>query len=233
MLGFSYMLLTLMTVIFLCGIGLTAIYKTSINQKKDSSILIIGLIAWQLFIVLMSKTGILESYDFPPRFALAFIFPTFIFTGIFLYRNRNKKWIKSIPEHWIVYFQSFRILVEIIFVFSVSAGILNPEVTIEGYNYDMVFAATAPIIGLLVYSLKILPRKIVLIWNFIGVAVLISVIVVFMTSIYKPEMYGSSLPILPLDAMTYPYNLVAAFLMPTAVFLHILSIIQLTRKNNN
>ena len=111
-------------------------------------------------------------------------------------------------------------------MFSVAKGILNYHVTIEGYNFDMVFAFTAPIIGFLVYTKKVVPRKTILVWNYLGLTILASVIFLFLTSVYQPGIYGSEVPLIPLASLTYPYVLVAGFLMPTAVFLHILSIIQ-------
>tara|TARA_B110000967_G_scaffold205226_1_gene249314 strand:+ start:6809 stop:7276 length:468 start_codon:yes stop_codon:yes gene_type:complete len=155
--------LTLLTILFLVIIGNKAINDSSINSKKDKTLLILALFVWQIFIFRLSSTDFLKSYDFPPRFAIAFIIPSFIFTGIFLYRSRNKNWIKSIPEQWIIYFQSFRILVEILFVFSVVQGIFNYQVTIEGYNFDMIFAFTAPIIAFLVYNKNVLSRKILIV----------------------------------------------------------------------
>lgn len=226
----AYITLTLVTIAYLIFIGTKAINSTSSNLKKDKFTLIFSLLAWQIFILCVSLTTWIKSYDFPPRFAVAFIVPSFIFIGVFLYTNRHKKWIESIPEHWIVYFQSFRILVELLFVFSVAQGVFNYHVSIEGYNFDMVFAFTAPVIAFIVYNLKLLSRKVIIIWNYIGLAVLASVIFVFITSVYMPQFYGSKIPLLPLEAFTYPYVLIAGFLMPTAVFLHVLSIIQLTRK---
>lgn len=225
----AYIGLTILTIIFLVIIGFKAINETSTNPKKDKKVLFSALLLWQLFILIVSLTGFVKSYDFPPRFAIAFIIPSFVFTGVFLNKNRNKKWIKSIPEHWIVYFQSFRILVEILFVFTVAKGILNTEVSIEGYNFDMVFAFTAPIIAYLVYHKKVLSKNVVLVWNYIGLAVLASVIFVFLSSIYNPQIFGSEQPLLPLESMNYPYVLIAGFLMPVAVFLHVLSIIQLKK----
>ena len=212
---------------FLILIGYKGINEASSHAKRDKLKLIFGLLLWQVFILSIGLTGVLKSYTFPPIFPLTLIVPSFVFIGLFLYRNRNRKWIKSIPEHWIIYFQSFRILVEILFVFSLAEGIVNYQVTIEGYNFDMVFAFTAPFIAFLVYGKKVLSRKFILIWNYLGLAVLLSVIILFMTSIYTPEIYGSKLPLLPLESMTYPYMLIAGFLMPTAVFLHVLSILQL------
>ena len=223
----AYIGLTVLTTLFLILIGSRAINESSSNSTVAKRILILALWIWQVFIFAVSSTDILKSYEFPPRFAIVFIVPSFIFIGVFLYRNRNKKWIKSIPEHWIIYFQSFRILVEILFVLSVAEGIFNYQVTIEGYNFDMIIAVLAPVLAFLVYHKKILPRKTILIWNYLGLFVLASVIFLFLTSIYRPEIYGSEMPLLPLESMTYPYVLIAAFLMPAAVFLHILSIMQL------
>lgn len=231
LLKLGYIALTLLTILFLLFIGFKAINTSSPNPKKDKIILIFGLAFWQVFILFLSSTNILQSYEFPPRFAIAFIIPSFIFTGTFLYQNRNKNWIQEIPEHWIIYFQSYRILVETLFVFSVAQGILNYHVTIEGYNFDMIFAITAPIIAFAVYTKKWLSKKILLIWNYVGLGVIASIIFLFLTVVYKPEIYGSDIPLLPLEALSYPYVLIAGFLMPVAVFLHVLSIIQLRTKN--
>jgi hypothetical protein len=222
----AYLILTAITVVFLIIIGFRAIENSSSRIKKDKLILVLGLLLWQLFIFIVSSTDILKSYEFPPRFAIAFIIPSFVFTGVYLYLNKSKDWIKSIPEEWIIYFQSFRILVETLFVLSLPQKIFNYHVTIKGYNFDMIFALSAPIIAYLVFNRKIISRKIILYWNYLGVCVLVSVIVVFLTSMYKPEIYGSNIPLLPLESMKYPYVLIAGFLMPTAIFLHILSIIQ-------
>jgi hypothetical protein len=70
---------------------------------------------------------------------LLLVLPAFLFTGIFLTKNRKKDWIMIIPEEWLTSIQSFRVLVEILFVYSVSAKVLHPLETIEGYNFDMVF----------------------------------------------------------------------------------------------
>jgi hypothetical protein len=227
----AYIGLTIITVLFLIIVGYKAINETSVYKKMDKAKLVLGLMLWQIFIFVIASTDVLKSYDFPPLFAIAFIIPSFIFTGVFLCRNRNQQWINNIPEDWVVYFQSFRILVETLFLLSLAQGIFNYHVTIEGYNFDMIFALTAPIIGYLVYEKKVLTRKSILIWNYVGLSVLASVIILFLTSIYQPEIYGSEVPLLPLEAMTYPYVLIAGFLMPTAVFLHILSILQVIKQN--
>lgn len=226
----AYVGLTILMILIVFKGGFHTIAKTYSDveiQKKKKRKLVQGLLLWQLYILTISGSGFLVSYSFPPRFALFLIIPSFIFTGIFIYKNKDHKWIQNIPKHWLIYVQVFRILVELIFVFSVAKGVLHKEASIEGYNFDMVLAFTAPIIGVLVFKFKILPEKWLIYWNYLGLTVLASVIFVFITTTYAPELYGSSDPLLPLDTLKYPYVLIAGFLMPLAVFIHVLSIIQI------
>jgi hypothetical protein len=229
----AYISLTLFIIIILIIIGIKAINlsftdKSIANKKKG--ILIGGLIFWQVYVYIIANSGVLDNFDFPPRFALFLIVPLFIFTGIFIYRNRNNNWISNIPEHWLMFYQSFRILIESIFVLSVAQGILNKEVTIEGYNYDMIFGYTALIMGYLAYK-KLVPKKVFIIWNYLGLAVIASIIFLFLASIFNPQLFGSETMILPEASVKYPYVLVAGFLMPSAVFIHVLSIVQLRKKH--
>ena len=228
----SYLLLTAFVLILLYFIGARAINHSETKPKKRSkykAILLGGLVLWQAYIYLMTQTGIFLDFAFPPKFALFLIFPLFLFSGVFIFKNRKKEWISSIPSHWLIFFQSFRILVEIIFVYSVAAGILNKEASIEGYNYDMILGISAPIVGLLFYK-NIIGKNIVKLWNYLGLAILVSVIFVFMSSLYNPQLFGSETILLPKEAVHYPYVLVAGFLMPVAVFIHLLSLAQLSNK---
>ena len=186
----------------------------------------------QIYIYAIAYSGVLNNFDFPPRFFIFLILPIFSFTGIYIYKNRNSDWLSKIPEHWLIFFQSFRILVESLFVATVAKGILNKEVTIEGYNFDMIFAYTAPIIGYLAYK-KIASRKVLIIWNYTGLLVIASIIFLFLSSIFNPQLFGSETMLLPVESVKYPYVLVAGFLMPTAVFIHVLSITQLTKNQKN
>ncbi len=228
----AYISLSLLMMFIIIAIGIHAIKKAFNDRKtisKKMTILLFGLLFWQFYVWLVSSTSIMENYSFPPRFALLLIFPLFIFTGIFIYRNRKADWINVIPPHWLIFFQTFRILVESLFVFSVAQGFLNREVTIEGYNYDFIFAMTAPIIGLLLWK-KIICPKLVIIWNCLGLLVIASIIFLFISSIYNSQLFGSEEILLPIASVKYPYVLIAGFLMPLAVFVHILSIVQLRRR---
>ena len=229
MLAFYYLSLTLLMTVLLLLTLFKAINRSTedLNLRKSAKTkLLVGFLIWHLYTYLIATSGILQSFEFPPRFALFLIVPLFLFTGIFLYNQRSKRWIQEISITWLTSIQSFRILVETIFVLSVAQGVLHVEATIEGYNYDMVFAVTAFIIGLGLVFKKI-SLKVVLWWNYTGLLILFSVIFVFVSTIYFPGLYGYENTPAPLDLTKYPYVLVAGFLMPMAVFIHVLSIVQI------
>lgn len=74
----AYLGLTIVTILFLTIIGFKAINESSSYAQKNKMKLLLGLILWQLLILLVDSTGILKPYEFPPRFAIAFIIPFFL-----------------------------------------------------------------------------------------------------------------------------------------------------------
>jgi hypothetical protein len=231
----AYIALSILMNGILFFIGKTAIEKTVTEDSKKrnkKTLLLLGLILWQAYILMIGKSGILQDYSLPPRVLLFCILPAFLFTGIFLYKNRNNSWIHSIPKKWLLYYQTFRLAIETLFVFSVAQGIMPTLVTIKGYNFDLIFAMTAPMIGLQMHFQKTKAYKTAIIWNYLGLVVIASIIFLFVTAIYFPQLYGSKSALMPIEFGLYPYPLVPSFLMPSAVFIHVLSIMQL-RKNKS
>ena len=219
----AYIGLSLFMTIVLLYINIKASNK-GLNKSPVKFLFL--LVGWHFYIYALSLTGFIENFDFPPRFFLLTILPAFIFIGWFVNKTKNSSWLSSIPPHWLVFYQSFRIIIETIFIFTVMAGLLHSNVTIEGYNFDMVYAFTSIIIGYLIIKGY---YKIGVIWNILGLVVIAIIIFLFQTTIYLPEMYGPDTARFPIEFMKYPYILVPAFLMPSAVFIHALSIAQLKK----
>lgn len=229
----AFLALTGLMTLLLIYIGFYAINRSVVQPQQGTKakvILISGLLLWQVYLYIMAESGILADFSLPPRLPLLIIIPLFTFSGVFIYRNRTKNWVQHIPPSWLVYFQSFRIVVEILLYWSMTYGILPALVTFEGYNFDIVFGALALIIGFLVFAKKLLPLKSIIYWNYLGLFVLATVIFVFVSGTYFPGFYGKTESILTPRFLEYPYILLAGFLMPSAVFIHLLSIVQLKNR---
>ena len=234
MLAFGYVALTLtMAIIILFGYNyaLKAIDTPTEVRKKNLGRAWIGLFLWFAYVFAIAKSGVLQTFELPPRFPIFLILPAFLFTGFFLYKNRNSPVIEAIPKSWLIYYQTFRIGIESLFIATVAAGMLHPEVTFEEYNYDIVFAATAPFVAYLVFNKKMLSEKFALMWNYLGLVVIASILFLFTTTIYFPSMWGSTESLASMDIVTFPFVFVPSFLMPSAVFIHFVSIIQLIKKD--
>jgi hypothetical protein len=232
LLSVGYFVLTIITALLLISLGFVAINKSNKPRKikqRHKAVLILGLTAWLTYNALMGYSAILATYELPPSFPIFLIFPIFGFTGYFIYKSKNANWLQHIKPAHLVYFQSFRIAVETLFIFSISAGVLHPNVTIEGYNYDMIIGLSAPVIGLLVFQFNKLPLRTILYWNYLGLFILATVIFVFTSTTYFTSIYGEAERIMPLAFTQTPYVFVAGFLMPAAVFIHLLSIIQINQ----
>ena len=228
----GYIGLTALMVILVSIAGKNVIDKTITDKKTRKNklfLLVGGLILWPLYQLAIGASGFLTDFSLPPRFLFCLVLPAFLFTGIFLTKNRKKAWIMAVPEEWLTCIQSFRILVEVLFVYSISAGVLNPILTIEVYNFDMIFGASALLMWLVTYKFKIISKPILILWNYLGIAILASVIFLFVSAVYFPNIWGET-EMMPKAFATAPYVLVAGFLMPFAIFIHLLSIIRLGRE---
>ena len=229
--GYIALSFVMNAILFLVGIStIHTSFANNAQRKSKKVTLLIGLVLWQIYILIIGKSGILQDFSFPPRVLIFLVFPAFLFTAVFLISNRNKAWIHNILPHWLIFYQTFRIAIESLFVFSVAKGILPELVTIKGYNFDMLFACTAPIVGYYVYRKKSNYRSLALIWNYLGLAVIASIIFLFVTANYFPQLYGGEISLFPKEFGLYPYPLVPGFLMPSAVFMHVLSIMQLRKE---
>lgn len=228
MLELGYISLTIVMILILIFMGKWTIDRSvkDYNAKRNKLLILVGgLLAWHVFVYGIASTGVLRDLSFPPKFAMFLIIPLFIFTGIFMFRNRRASWLTTIPPHWLVFYQSFRILIESLFVGSVAQGVLHKNVTVEGYNYDMFYGISAIIVGGLFFK-RIISYKVVLYWNYMGLMVIAFIIFLFNATIYAPQFFGDDVLPMPIEFANYPYVLVAGFLMPSAVFVHVLSIAQ-------
>jgi hypothetical protein len=227
----SYIALSVIISLILIAIAFYAINQTEKNRQQailKKNKVAIGILIWHIYAIVLDQMGLMNDFELPPKFAVFLIVPAFLFTGIFMYSNRNQQWIQNIPTSWLIFYQTFRIAIELLFVYSVSAGILHPNVTIEGYNYDMVFGFTALLVGVAFVYNK-LSIYLLRIWNYLGLAVIAVIIFLFITTIYTPQFYGAVGPLMPIDITYYPYLLVPGFLMPSAVFVHVLLLVKLRK----
>jgi hypothetical protein len=206
--------------------------KTTFTKRKKNlqlTLLIGGLTIWFSYLSILSFTRVLMDFGLPPRFPFLIMFPAFIFVIVFLRRNRNSEIINKTPIHTPILFESFRIPVELLLHETFLAKLIPIETTYSGYNFEIYFASTALLVGFLAYKKK-KSKSTLLIWNILGLGFLAIILGIFMTAIFAPSFWGESAPMVSLYLGTMPYILVPGFYVPLAIFMHVFSIIQVTKK---
>ncbi len=230
MLVFTYLFVfaSLVTAIY---IALRKVFRYQERQKvkRATFFYFFGIIAWLIYLYLISYNGFIFDKSMPPRFPILVFIPSIAFIGLFLYSKRNSLLFEHIPTTWSIYYQSFRIVMELIILMTYTAGLIPIQVTFEGYNFEIVFACTAPFVGYFTFVKPIIPKKIAIIWNVIGIIFLIIVVSIMVSSYFAPQVWGSETELIDIRFTQLPFILLPAFMVPSAIFMHIFSIMQIQK----
>ncbi len=208
-----------------------ALQKMAIPAKDRSKRFLMAsgvVFAWIAYLTVLSLTDILKDLSLPPKFPLLVFLPLVVGFIIFYRRSRNSEVIKKIPNVWPVYFQSFRIVVELILLYTYYANIIPESATFEGLNFDILMGISAPFVAYLVVR-KNGSRLIQYVWNILGIFMVLFVGYIIATSMYNPQVWGSNEPLVSLEFIEMPYLLLAGFLAPIAIFMHVVSLAQLRK----
>jgi len=227
MLQLSYVLLfviLLSIILWIVNLAMMRISLPTQRRKRTLGIIIITLLTWVTAQFALSKTGFYLDLSLPPRIPLFMIVPLFLFTAIFLFSNKRSKILNAIPIHLPVAYQSFRAFIEVLFYFTFLKGILPVQVTFEGANYDVLLGISAIFMGIYA-SRASASKKALIAWNVLGIGVVAFAAFTFITSFYFPSFWGNTE--ISQEFNQFPFLLLPAFFMPSAIFMHVLSIIQL------
>lgn len=178
---------------------------------------------WIGYVYLLSSSGVLSSLAFPPRVPLLIILPVLLFSVYISGSASFRDVLSRMPSHVPVYLQSFRVGVEVLIYGGFAEGIFPERATFNGLNYDILVGISAIAVGFLVHSGKIGAPGLMA-WNIIGLSILSVTVYAFLSSYYFYNHLG--LPEPNTRFTNFPYILLAAVLLPTAVFLHIISLRQ-------
>ena len=200
----------------------------SASKRKKISISVLGaLIAWLAAANLLGSAEIfrVHSYLVPivafgiPYLGMKFISRSQIFSKV----------IDSLPNHWIIGIQIYRLL-GIIFIFLYLAGSMPAEFAIPAGVGDMIVGLSAPVVAYFILKKFQFAKKIAVLWNYVGIADLI--IAMIMGPLTAPTL----VQMLSFDApneliISYPLVTIPTFAVPFAFLLHLISLRILKSKN--
>jgi len=200
------------------------------DQKRFKTRFYLALSLWIIFISALALTGVLADFEsLPPKITLV-LFPPMISILIFSICSKQLRSIlKAMPIHWLLYLQSFRIVVELMLWYQHELGITPVQMTFEGRNIDILVGITGPIMGYLYQKKGAAIRKWVVAWNFFGLALLLNILVIAILSFPVSFRYFMNEPANYLVA-EFPFVWLPGILVTIAYSMHFFSLKQLYQK---
>jgi hypothetical protein len=221
---------TLLTA-FLFGATVQGLVRSlhGIRHPNYTSVLymaILGMLSWLGGLLLLANNGFFAEFEsMPPRIGLAVVVPLAVI--LFLtFKPSFGEMLDHIPSVTLIYFQAFRIVVEIVLWLLYKDGICPQQMTFEGWNLDIVAGITAPIVAWAALGGERNHRWLAIGWNVVGMLLLLTIIG---TAILSLPQIGVFNP--PNRFVAYwPMVWLPGFVAPFALMLHLFSIRQLLRK---
>ncbi|MHA5244629.1 hypothetical protein, partial [Escherichia coli] len=133
-----------------------------------------------------SLSGLLSDFAAMPPRMLLIVLPPLVFFLVLLRARQFNGLTEQFNIFWLVYAQSFRILMEFILWLLYRYNVIPVQMTFEGRNFDILIGITAPFIAYYCFVKKTWPLKVALIWNFAGIALLLNIVSIALLSTPYP-----------------------------------------------
>ena len=145
--------------------------------------------AWMVLTWAAAMSGILQQWDLRPPPFLFVILGTILISLILAFGGVGTRIAQYMPLWAIVAVQSFRLPLELAMHALSERGIMPIQMTYTGRNFDIVTGATAILVAILVRT-GYGGRRLVLLWNVLGLALLVNVVSVAIASMPLIRAFG-------------------------------------------
>jgi hypothetical protein len=203
---------------------------TSIKTSKKANAVLFCLTIWLAIQAVLTLKNVYntDTTSIPPKILLFGIFPT-ILTIILLFATpKGRQFIDTLPLTNITYLNVVRIPVELILLWLFLTKAIPQLMTFEGRNFDIIAGITAPFIGYFGLTKGKLSRQLILVWNFICLALLLNIVINALFSAPSPlQQFAFDQPNIAI--LNFPFSWLPTFIVPIVLFGHLTSIRQLIK----
>lgn len=198
--------------------------------RKNNKVLYF-LFGWMAIQAVIGLTGFYSNFEaIPPRF-IFLLGPGFLVTAVLFFTKRGRSFIESLDIKWLTLLHTVRVPVEIVLYFLFVATLVPIDMTYEGKNLDIISGITAPLIYVIVFRNNTMKRKLLLLWNFISLGLLINILIIAILSARTPfQQIAFEQP--NIGVTYFPFVWLPSVIVPLVLIALLASIKQLIKKNN-
>ncbi|MBA3705306.1 MAG: hypothetical protein H0W84_05245 [Bacteroidetes bacterium] len=210
--------------------GLTTIltvYLFYLASDKSTLTLLI-LLAWLILQGLIARSGFYTVTDqLPPRFTLLTLPPLLLIIVLFL-TSEGKQYIDRLNIKFLTLLHIIRIPVELVLFWLFIYKMVPQLMTFEGRNFDILSGLSAPIIYYFSFIKRNMSRKVMLLWNFICLALLINIAAnAALSAPFPIQKFAFDQP--NIAVLYFPFVWLPGCVVPLVLFSHLASIRQLLK----
>lgn len=162
-------------IVLLVGLRQSLRYTTLSEPAQQKILLITGLAiaAWMIILHLLARKQVFTVVGFPPRPMFTVLLGLLIIF-VLSFTPTVKAILQATPLHGLVFFQVFRIGVELWFWYSYQSGVFPKLMTFEGANLDILSGLLALVTGLFILKKPRYARVLITVYNIAGILILLN-----------------------------------------------------------
>ena len=144
------------------------------DKVRDGVIFRGGLLVWMFVPWFFAMNGTLSDFSANPPYLMRIMLPMVLIIVGFCFSPWGRKVAERLPITLLVGSQIFRLPLEFLLYTLAARSILPEEMTMKGYNFDVVTGATALPLWLMLH-MRSVPYWAVWAWNIIGLTLLLTI----------------------------------------------------------
>lgn len=177
---------------------------------------------WMAVTAVLAATGRLQDFSATPPPMAALMLGVFTIAGVAGLSSFGRALAAAVPLSTLVGLQSFRLPLELVMHRAGELGIMPPELSYGGYNFDIVTGAGALALWLLLRAGVAVPRAAIWTWNLWGLACLAVITWIAVASSPMVRAFGDDPRHLNTWVLYVPYVWLPAVLVVIALAGHLI-----------
>jgi hypothetical protein len=187
--------------------------------RPSPSLSLWGVLVWLAVAGLAGWLGLVRDFQrVPPMFVL--LLAAVALTVVTAMSRVGSQLVAEAGIVWLIGLQAFRIAVEVFLDWGHRVSLVPVQMTFVGRNWDIVSGVSAAALAWLAAKRQA-PRWLVLLWNSVGLALLLNIVVIAILSMPTPLRRFHNEPVNSFIAY-FPYIWLPTFLVQLALFGHLL-----------
>ena len=187
--------------------------------KRKGNVIGALIVAFVIATGFAASRGVLDFGAMPPRMFVLLVV-TIVLT-VLLVRSKHGQLIATqLPLALLVASQCFRLPLELLMHRAYDEGLMPVQMSYSGYNFDILTGTTALIVAALVYK-GVAGRKLVLLWNIVGMVLLLTIVTIALLSTPTPLRVFDKEPA-NTWITAFPFAWLPLVMVPTALAGHLL-----------